>query len=244
MGCVSKYGLLTINFFVVGLGLCVVGVSAAILRQNTIFGAVVSNMFYTVPLTTLLAGIFLTSLGVMGCLGAIKEHALVLKLYAAVVIVLLVVVMTAGLTMIAFTAHASHFLVSGMTNVFNLYGDEQKEYLTQDLDMLQHTIHCCGINAYTDWANFAYGNGTSVADGCCRNMTAGCGEKLLLDPDVEDLVYTKGCLSFVTKAFDSFWTPLFLLLLRFRSGSEHNLGMHHRQGFKEIRAHVRVRRYE
>lgn len=63
-------------------------------------------------------------------------------------------------------------------------------------------MNCCGINSYKDWASFTYGNGTNVADGCCRNQTAGCGEGLLLDPDVKDLVYTRGCLSFVTKAFD------------------------------------------
>ncbi|KAK8380661.1 hypothetical protein O3P69_007938 [Scylla paramamosain] len=211
MGCVSKYGLLTINFFVVAFGLCVVGVSAAILRQNTIYGVVLSNLFYSVPLTTLLAGIFLTCLGVLGCLGAIKEHPVLLKIYAAVVMVLLIVAMTAGITMLVFTANTSSFLVRGMTNVFNEYGNEDKEYLTHDLDIFQHTMHCCGIVSYTDWANFTYGNNTNVADGCCRNQTLGCGEGLLQNPQVEDLVYMKGCLSFVVNAFDAICLTLGIL---------------------------------
>lgn len=211
MGCVSKYGLITINFFVVCLGLCVVGVSAAILRQNTIFGVLVSNLFYTVPLTTLLAGIFLTCLGVLGCLGAIKEHPLLLKMYAAIVLVLMFLVLASGIMMFAFTANTSDFLIRGMTTVFNEYGNEDKEYLTNDLDYLQHSTHCCGINSYEDWAKFTYGNGTNVADGCCRNQTEGCGEGLLQDPNVKDLVYTTGCLSFVTKAFDAICLALGIL---------------------------------
>lgn len=211
MGCVSKYGLLTINFFVVTFGLCVVGVSAAILHQNTIYGLLISNLFYSVPLITLLAGIFLTCLGILGCLGAIKEHPVVLKIYAAVILVLLILTMASGISMFVFTANTSSFLVRGMTNVFNEYGDEDKEYITHDLDVFQHSMHCCGIISYTDWDNFTYGNRTNVADGCCRNQTVGCGEGLLEDPDVEDLVYTTGCLSFIVNAFDAICLALGIL---------------------------------
>ncbi|XP_045109349.1 CD63 antigen-like [Portunus trituberculatus] len=211
MGCVSKYGLLTINFFVLAFGLCVIGVSAAILHQNTIYGVLLSNLFYSVPLIILLSGIFLTCLGVLGCLGAIKEHPVLLKLYAVVITVILIVTMTAGITMLVFTANTSSFLVRGMTNVFNEYGEEDKEYITHDLDIFQQTMHCCGIISYTDWANFTFGNNTNVADGCCRNQTVGCGEDLLQDPDVEDLVYTTGCLSFVVNAFDAICLTLGIL---------------------------------
>ncbi|XP_050734552.1 23 kDa integral membrane protein-like [Eriocheir sinensis] len=211
MGCFSKYGLITINFFLVCIGLSVVGTSAAILHKNTIFGAVLTNVFFSVPLTTLLAGIFLTCLGFLGCLGAIKEHSCMLKLYAVVVGVLLVAVLATGIALVVFSANTSDFIVRSMTKVFDEYGEEDQETLTDNLDYLQNTMECCGINGYEDWAQYPYGNGTNVADGCCIDETVGCGVNMLINPNATELVFTRGCLSFVTGAFSAICLALSIL---------------------------------
>lgn len=72
-------------------------------------------------------------------------------------------------------------------------------------------MQCCGINGYKDWAEYPYGNGTNVADGCCRNQTLGCGVDMLINPNVTDLVYSRGCLTFVTSAFGTICLALGIL---------------------------------
>lgn len=202
MGCVSKYGLFLVNSAIIFMGVTVAGVAAAILQQDTLFGVLLSNVFYSVPLSALIAGLFLTFLGVLGCWGALKEDTCILKLYAVIVAMLLLVVVTVGVMLLVFTAGTAAFLISNMKIIFNEYGGHD-EQITNDLDFIQHNTHCCGIYGYKDWVDFNYGNGTSVADGCCKNETVGCGVDLLENPNVEDLVYTSGCLAFLTRAFNS-----------------------------------------
>ncbi|XP_071550269.1 23 kDa integral membrane protein-like [Panulirus ornatus] len=216
MACVSRCGLFVINFFIICLGLSIVGVAAAILRQNTIFGVLLSHFFYSIPLAALLGGLFLAFLGLLGCWGAIGQNSCMLKSYAVIVSVLLVGVVALGVVMLVYTYGWSAFIVAGMSSIFNNYGGDDPR-LTNDLDLIQHITHCCGIYDYQDWAHFRYGNGTNVADGCCRNRTQGCGMGLLQDPHVDKKVYTVGCLAFVTSALNGVCTALIILTLAIAS---------------------------
>nr|XP_045590728.1 CD63 antigen-like isoform X1 [Procambarus clarkii] len=212
MGCVSKYGLFIINSCVIFLGVTVVGVSAAILQQDSIFGVLLTQVFYSVPLSALIGGLFVTFLGVLGCWGAAKEDTCALKTYASIVGVLMVMVVTAGVLLMVFTTGSTAYIISSMKVIFNEYGGADED-LTYDLDFLQHNTHCCGIQGYEDWADFIYGNSTNVADGCCKNQTEGCGVGLLQDPQVKELVYTAGCLSFLTDALSGFCIALGVVTL-------------------------------
>ncbi|XP_042210922.1 CD63 antigen-like [Homarus americanus] len=213
MGCFSKCGLILVNFFVICLGLSVVGAAAAVLNQDTIFGALLTKEFYTLPITTLMIGIFITLLGVLGCWGAIKENSCLLMTYAVIVSVLLIGMVAIGIALMVFMSGSSAYIVSNMKNIYNQYGEDDKKQLTADLDALQHTLHCCGINGYEDWAHFKYGNGVNVADGCCKNDTEGCGLGALLDPHVREEVYQVGCLSFITEAFGAISMMLAVLTI-------------------------------
>lgn len=201
----------SIDFAVVVLGSCVITVSALILSQTTHFGVMCYNMFFSSSLSTMLGAIVFTGYRVLSCLNTLKGRPVVLKRYAELVTILLTVVLLVGVIRIFFSHSVSHLLIERMTSMFDQYGQKGNEFLTHDLDAFQHEIQCCGIIGYRDWGNFTYGKNTNVADGCCRNQTAGCGEDLLLDPDVEHLVYTKGCLSFVTKLYYGIYLILVIL---------------------------------
>lgn len=191
----------SIDFAVVVLGSCVITVSAFMLSQTTNLGVMCYNMFFSSSLSTMLGAIIFTGGRVLICLNTLKSRPVVLKRYAELVAILLTVVLLVGVIRIFFSHSVSHLLIERMTSMFDQYGQKGNEFLTLDLDAFQNGIQCCGIIGYRDWANFTYGKSTNVADGCCRNQTVGCGKDLLLDPDVKHLVYTKGCLNFVTEVF-------------------------------------------
>lgn len=118
-----------------------------------------------------------------------------LQTYAGVVLLLLIAEVVLGILILVYRTEAEKYITDGMKDTFNNYGGSD-EALTKSLDALQHNLECCGVASYKDWKDFSFGNVTgNVAEGCCKEMTEGCGDGMANVPEetAKDTIFTQGC---------------------------------------------------
>ncbi|XP_066951441.1 CD63 antigen-like [Macrobrachium rosenbergii] len=194
MGCISKFTLFVTNFIVFGVGVAVVALASIVISKDNTYGVLLSEGTFALPIIILIAGLIILLIGFLGCCGAAQESRCMLYTYAVIVLILLLAEIVLGIVMLVYSNKAEDLIIEGMDDVFNDYGKDDKS-LTKAIDRAQHDLQCCGVHNYTDWENFYYGqqHNNSVADGCCKNMTKGCGLDVLVDPDIASTIYTQGC---------------------------------------------------
>lgn len=193
MGCISKLALFILNFIVFAVGVAVVALASMIIHKNSIYGRLLSDGIFTVPVLVLIAGLFIVVLGFLGCCGAMKENSCMLKTYAVIVSLLLIAEIVLGIMLLVYADAAENTIVKGMKNVFENYGKDD-EALTKSIDNTQHELKCCGVLNYTDWVEF---KGNDVSKGCCLpdKVEPDCfkGKASLSLSEAQKYIYTDGC---------------------------------------------------
>ncbi|XP_064082241.1 CD63 antigen-like [Macrobrachium nipponense] len=197
MGCISKFTLFVTNFIVFAVGVAVVALASMVISKDNTYGVLLSEGTFSLPIIILIAGLIILLIGFLGCCGAVQESPCLLYTYAGIVLILLLAQLILGILILVYSNKAEEIIVKGMKEVFDDYGRNDTS-LTKAIDQAQHDLKCCGVQNYTDWEDFYYGQqheNNSVADGCCKGNTTvvGCGLGVLDDPDVETKIYTQGC---------------------------------------------------
>lgn len=195
MGCCNKFALFVINFLVFGIGVAVVVLASLVISKDNVYGALLQQGVLSLPIIILIAGLLILLIGFLGCCGALKENSCMLKTYAAIVLILLIAEVVLGILILVYTNQAENVIKDGMGEIFEQYGNGDKA-LKESLDHAQHDLKCCGVNNYTDWSDYPYGQRTGgVADGCCKVMSEGCGNGIFNKPlsEIDQLIHTQGC---------------------------------------------------
>lgn len=192
MGCCNKFALFVLNFLVFLVGAAVVAVASLVIHKGNEFGALISGGVLTLPIFVLLGGLAILLLGFLGCCGAMKENSCMLKTYALIVMILVIAQITLGILIFVYQGEAEEIIVDGMKTTMGNYGTGD-DALDASIDASQHDLHCCGVMDFNDWKNFTY-NG--VSDGCCKEMTKGCGLDYFNNPSKPE-IYENGCYNLV-----------------------------------------------
>jgi len=198
-----------LNFLVFLVGLAVVVVSSLAIHKGNEFGVLLGSGTLTLPIIVLLAGLAILLLGFLGCCGAMKENSCMLKTYALVVLVLVIAQIVLAVLIFVYRGEAEDIVTSGMKKVMNRYGLGDTA-LDASIDASQHDLKCCGVMNYTDWQAFNY---TGVADGCCKEMTKGCGENWFVDQ--KEPIWETGCYTLVKDEIEPYgiWLGVLAILL-------------------------------
>ncbi|KAK3858955.1 hypothetical protein Pcinc_034886 [Petrolisthes cinctipes] len=194
MGCITKTGLLILNFAIFAAGVAVVALASMIIHKDGSYGDMLSDGVFTLPIIILIAGLIIVIIGFLGCCGAAQENSCMLRTYGFIVAVLLIAEVTLGILLLVYPDKAENYIKKGMTDVFMKYGGED-EALNESIDQFQHDLECCGVSNYTDWNSYSYGTSGNVADSCCREVVENCGfgQALLPAAQAGNFIYTKGC---------------------------------------------------
>lgn len=132
------------------LGLLVLGLGMWGLISKESFAQEKIGSIGTDPMLILVTlGMVLTMLCLSGCVGALRENCCLLKLFSAVVLVLITAQVLAAIMAYSLQDQVANVLRSGMLAAMVRYQDDlDLRFIT---DEIQSNLQCCGADNYRDW---------------------------------------------------------------------------------------------
>uniref|UniRef100_A0A0V0JA15 Tetraspanin n=1 Tax=Schistocephalus solidus TaxID=70667 RepID=A0A0V0JA15_SCHSO len=170
-----KYILLIFNTLVFILG-CIItgfGIYFVVEAEKDLNGQAVG-----VPAFVLTLGLLVFLLGFLGCCGAWKENVCLLRTFGAIIIILLICEIVAGILVFVYRAKFVTLVADGIANQIselNTMSQTQQEDTRKAIDTLQENLECCGGHNASDW-------GKDVPSSCCKGQPKKC-----------DSPYKQGC---------------------------------------------------
>ncbi|XP_061419467.1 CD63 antigen-like [Lethenteron reissneri] len=188
-----KYLLFVFNllFFVSGLGLVIVG---ALAQANVgAFGKLSDNATTGAPVLLIVVGSIILVVAFFGCFGSIKENRCMLGTFTALLVIILLVEIAAGIAAFVFKDKINGYFSKDLKDLYNKYPSSASD--AKVIDDMQQKLKCCGASNYTEWLNYNVWNQDPVnhgntPDSCCVNVTTGCGKGEAAKPDK---IYTDAC---------------------------------------------------
>ncbi|KAK8381130.1 hypothetical protein O3P69_008180 [Scylla paramamosain] len=174
-------------------------VAGLLLDRNREYGALLGGGVFTLPLVVLFIGVGLLLLG-SPRLGRSPPRQCLSPVHGLQLVA--VATESVGVTLVlVYKERTEKAVQRAMSGVFHSYGDEDNLAITFSLDRAQHKLQCCGVLSFVEWGNTTFGAEYGVPDGCCRTMTEGCGQGILLRPETsaKQTIYTRGCYTAVRK---------------------------------------------
>ncbi|KAF5905298.1 tetraspanin-3-like, partial [Clarias magur] len=147
------------------------------------------DKYSVIPAAIILAvALVLFIVGIIGCCATLRESKVGLGFFLLFILLLFAAEITAIVFGFIYKSRISTDLVKSMTEVFEKYGEGSE---TRAVDILQSRLECCGVQNYTDWANWPWfaSHNNSVPRSCCKANTT-CTAQF----DQPELLNRKGCL--------------------------------------------------
>lgn len=164
-----KYLFFIFNLIVCvgGLALVIVGIVAIakpeVVRMIPIIGG---EIFQTAAYLAIVVGIVIFVLGFLGCCGAWKESKCLLGLFFAIMLVMFVVLLVAGIMALVFKGKARERIEKGLVDTLtNKYAEGTDSKLATSIregwDFVQEKFECCGVGhntsrGYEIWQSSAW----------------------------------------------------------------------------------------
>lgn len=145
-----KYFLFLCNLLFTVLGLVVLGLGMWGLISKESFAQEKISSIGTDPMLILVTlGVLLTMLCLSGCVGALRENCCLLRLFSAVMLVLITAQVLATIMAYNLQDQIGAYLRSGMLAAMVRYQDDlDLRFIT---DEIQTNLQCCGADNYRDW---------------------------------------------------------------------------------------------
>nr|VZI43349.1 unnamed protein product [Spirometra erinaceieuropaei] len=162
-----KYLLFIFNTVVFILGAIIIGFGIYfVVEANKDF----NGQGIGVPVFVLVLGLVVFLLGFLGCFGAWKEHACMLKTFAAIIIVLVILQIIACILVFVYTGKfvtlAADAIATQIKELDQLPAVERNQTL-EVIDHMQKQLECCGGHGPADW-------GTTYPPSCCGEESKTC----------------------------------------------------------------------
>ncbi|MED6277204.1 hypothetical protein CHARACLAT_010931 [Characodon lateralis] len=209
-----KYFLFLCNLIFTVLGLVVLGLGIWGLVSKESFAQEKIGRIGTDPMLILLTlGFLLTLLCLTGCVGALRENCCLLKLFSAIVLVLITIQVLFAIVAYSMQDQIEGYLRSGMLAAIAGYQDDlDLRFIT---DEIQLGLQCCGADTYRDWELNVYYNCSApgvlacgVPATCCVdplengmvwNSQCGVGAQLLDEFTAQSVIFLGGCLGGISR---------------------------------------------
>ncbi|XP_061471367.1 CD63 antigen [Rhineura floridana] len=150
-------------FWLCGIALIALGIYVWLEVKGTL--VLTNSTALGPPITILIVGIIVFFISFFGCCGAMKENYCMVTTFAVLLTLIFLVEIAAAIAGYIFRDQVRAVIEKEIKEEMAIYGNDTR--ITEDLDNLQATYHCCGVFNYTDWLNVTGG----VPSSCCINVT-------------------------------------------------------------------------
>ncbi|XP_018112303.1 tetraspanin-33 isoform X1 [Xenopus laevis] len=204
---IVKYSLfVSCYLFWVASGLMIaVGIYAKFCKETTIVDSLTTDP----ALIVTAVGILMFAITFVGCMGALRDLHILLKIFAWMLLIVLILQFVAAVLGFMFSGMVLEKVSSVMTRAINRYREDLD--LQNFIDYLQKKFECCGVSNYRDWSQNLYfycseSNPSlekcGVPYSCCIkekgqkviNTMCGYQTQNLMQWDADDMIYVEGCL--------------------------------------------------
>jgi len=153
-------------------------------------------------------------LGFCGCIGALRENIMLLKLFSISLSIIFFVQLACGVLGFVFRHKIRGLVSKRLEKTIINYRDQNADFQAL-IDYTQETFQCCGLESYNDWEMNIYFNCSSrgseacgVPYSCCIsdriNSMCGYGVRLpaMSPTERRRKIFTRGCIDGVTSWFN------------------------------------------
>uniref|UniRef100_A0A1A8J9H1 Tetraspanin n=1 Tax=Nothobranchius kuhntae TaxID=321403 RepID=A0A1A8J9H1_NOTKU len=183
-------------FWFTGVILLAVGVWGKVSLEA--YFSLVSGESTNAPYVLIGTGAIIVIFGLFGCFATCRGSPWMLKLYAMFLTLVFLAELVAGVSGFIFRHEIKAKIGTAYRGAVETYN--QTDSKSNAVDTLQRTLHCCGIDNYTDWGKTDYFKENGIPASCCKDK---CSPESLKDLDkAESEVFTTGCFSLVTNVFE------------------------------------------
>ncbi|KAK2835085.1 hypothetical protein Q5P01_015569 [Channa striata] len=192
-------------FWVVSAVLIAVGVYAKIAKETD----VVDTLALDPALLLIVLGSVMFLITFLGCLGALRNAACLLKTFLGILAVVFFLQIAAGIVGYLFTDVVMERTERLMMKAIVRYREDQD--LENVIDFIQKKFQCCGVEGYKDWSQNIYFQcsdtnpsleACGVPFSCCvhlqnqtvLNTMCGYGKQRVGEREARQRVFTVGCL--------------------------------------------------
>lgn len=199
-GCL-KMLMMVFNFvfWITGVSLLVLGIWMKI-QLYIYFQITTANYSSNVAFALIGIGAVIVVVGMLGCCCTYKGNTVLLYMYAAFLVIIFIAELASGIAGFVFKSHLEDNMKSGLDDAILKY-DADKD-IAKALDSIQSTLHCCGVEKYTDWFSTPWEKGQigkqmAVPESCCDQTAPKCQNTNLPAKYTNDTltIYKKGCSS-------------------------------------------------
>ncbi|XP_026831422.1 tetraspanin-7 isoform X1 [Ooceraea biroi] len=138
-------------------------------------------------------GAVLALAATLACCCTARGHPALLYLYGAFLAVVALLELGAGASVYAYRTNLNEGFDQGLNESMIAYGQEHS--ISNHIDTMQSTLHCCGNRGYTDWFNIYPPKDIPLS--CCKVPQDECKTN-----DIEQ-IYTEGCYNRVVDFINS-----------------------------------------
>ncbi|XP_013782020.1 tetraspanin-6-like [Limulus polyphemus] len=176
-----------IIFWLTGVGILAIGVLLKVYEDH--YAHLTKDYSSVAPYVFIVSGVVIIIVSISACCCTVKSKPVLLYMLSTFLFFIFVVELGLAISAYMFRQKIQNQFKDNMKNMLKDYRGSKKG-IDMDLDLLQSTIHCCGVDNYTDWFESSWAGGEkAVPKSCCKNVQE-CTNKPLINVDQ---IYQNGC---------------------------------------------------
>ncbi|XP_067007625.1 tetraspanin-7 [Anabrus simplex] len=142
----------------------------------------------TAPYVLMGTGALIIVIGSLACCCTVKGQPVLLYIYGAFLMIIFVMELGAGASIYVYRDKLQHGFDTGLNQSMQEYQKGTEK--SNDFDVMQTTLHCCGNRKYDDWLAIR----SEIPQSCCRIANCNTGN--------ETEIYQSGCYTKVVEFLD------------------------------------------
>jgi len=192
-----KYFMVFCNILFALAGVILIGFGAYAQIAAKDYLNFLGDNYVNTPIFIIILGGVIFAISFFGCCGAWTENKCLIYTYSALLVVILIAQIGAGIAAFALKGDLKAEITKNMDKGLVNYNLEGYEGVTTTWDLVQKETKCCGVESWEDWKNVTQLAG-GVPDSCCiGGQVEGCGK----DPVDSTKIYNKGCFALFSDEF-------------------------------------------